>query len=296
MKPAEHVRSFRFGAYELDRSTGDLRKGGMRIRLQDQPFRVLLLLLERQGEIVRREEMRQSLWSADTFVDFDHSLSTIINKIREALGDTAANPRFVETVAKRGYRFIHPVEVVQSHGIDPHGAKRVGAASPNISTAAVSNTLESVVKSSLLTGPHELPVVPPLPLRILFLLIQIMYLSFYIAALAKLPRVIERFEASFGSPRLAVSALVLTAIVGVPVRLYCLAAASFNVKSFSRRFRKLFAAIFILDELWALAPFLLVPEIGIGLTLAATAALIYVPFAQRTLLLMVEVSIDSGSG
>ncbi len=100
----------RFGVFEVDLRSGELRKNGLRIRLQDQPFQVLAMLLERAGEIVTREEFRKSVWSEDTFVDFDHSLGTAINKIREALGDWADNPRYVETLHRRGYRFICPVD------------------------------------------------------------------------------------------------------------------------------------------------------------------------------------------
>jgi DNA-binding winged helix-turn-helix (wHTH) protein len=99
----------RFGIFEADLDVRELRKQGRRLRLQDQPFAVLAILLERAGEIVSREELRQKLWSADTFVDFDHSLNTAINKIREVLGDSASSPRFVETLARRGYRFIAEV-------------------------------------------------------------------------------------------------------------------------------------------------------------------------------------------
>src|ERR1022692_3028545 len=107
-------RIFRFGVFEADASSGELRKAGMRLRLQDQAFQVLMVLVARPGEVVTREELRQKLWPSDTFVDFDHSLNTIINKIREALGDSAANPRFVETLAKRGYRFLAPVQLAAS--------------------------------------------------------------------------------------------------------------------------------------------------------------------------------------
>ena len=99
-----------FGLFEADLGTGELRKAGIRIRLQAQPFRVLSCLLERPGEIVTREEIQQKVWGGDTIVDFDHSLGTAINKIREALGDSAENPRFIETLARRGYRFIAPVK------------------------------------------------------------------------------------------------------------------------------------------------------------------------------------------
>lgn len=102
---------FRFGLFEADLDSGELRKSGVRIRLQAQPFRVLVCLLERPGEVVTREEIQQRLWGNDTIVDFDHSLGTAINKLREALGDSAENPRFIETLARRGYRFLAPVAV-----------------------------------------------------------------------------------------------------------------------------------------------------------------------------------------
>ncbi len=109
---------FRFGVFEADTSSGELRKAGVRLRLQEQPFQVLILFLERPGQVITREEIRQKLWPSGTFVDFDHSLNTIINKIREALGDSAANPRFVETLAKRGYRFMVPVSSTSQSKLD----------------------------------------------------------------------------------------------------------------------------------------------------------------------------------
>jgi Tol biopolymer transport system component/DNA-binding winged helix-turn-helix (wHTH) protein len=102
-----------FGLYEIDLQTGELWKAGFRIKLQGQPFKVLATLLERPGQVVTREELQARLWGKDTVVDFDHSLGTAINKIREALGDSAENPRFIETLARRGYRFIAPVGVVE---------------------------------------------------------------------------------------------------------------------------------------------------------------------------------------
>ena len=92
----------RFGVFEADLEARHLRKNGRRLHLQDQPFAVLALLLERAGAVVTREELRERLWPADTFVDFDHSLNTAVNKIREALGDSSSNPRFVATVNKVG--------------------------------------------------------------------------------------------------------------------------------------------------------------------------------------------------
>src|SRR5437660_628560 len=102
-------RVLRFGTFEVDLRAGELRKQGVRIKLQEQPFHVLTLLLQRPGEVITREELRSELWQSETFVDFDNSLNTSINKLREALGDSAENPRFIETLPRRGYRFIAPV-------------------------------------------------------------------------------------------------------------------------------------------------------------------------------------------
>jgi eukaryotic-like serine/threonine-protein kinase len=133
------VRPIRFGEFEADLLAGELRKNGLRIKLQEQPFRVLCLLLERAGEVVTREELRQKLWSTDTFVDFEHSLNTSVKKLRQALGDSADSPRFVETLARRGYRFIAPLELPGSQTtpasldpearahLDPNGNRPAGA-------------------------------------------------------------------------------------------------------------------------------------------------------------------------
>jgi len=99
-------RFARFGSFEADLQERKLTKSGYRIRLQEQPFRILALLLERPGQIVTREEIRQRLWSHDTFVEFDDALNTAVRKLRESLNDSADNPRFLETIPRRGYRFV----------------------------------------------------------------------------------------------------------------------------------------------------------------------------------------------
>ena len=109
-------RIVRFEKFELNLTEGELRKNGIRVRLQDQPFQVLAALLERPGKLVSREALRERLWSGDTFVDFDRSLNTAIAKIREALGDAANEPRFIETLPRRGYRFIGAVERLDEAG------------------------------------------------------------------------------------------------------------------------------------------------------------------------------------
>jgi len=104
------TNSYRFSVFEADLRTGELRKGGVRVKLQDQPFQILAMLLENPGELVTREDLRQRLWPSDTFVDFDHSLNSAVKKLRQALSDDPDVPRFVETVPRRGYRFIAPVQ------------------------------------------------------------------------------------------------------------------------------------------------------------------------------------------
>ena len=99
----------RFGIFEINLRAGEVRKQGVRVKLQEQPFHVLTILLQRRGEVVTREELRSAVWQSDTFVDFDNGLNTAINKLREALGDSADSPRFIETLPRRGYRFIAPV-------------------------------------------------------------------------------------------------------------------------------------------------------------------------------------------
>src|SRR5579863_4216014 len=107
----------RFGVFELDLRSGELWKHGLRVRLQEQPFQVLVMLLEHPGELVTREELQKRLWPADIFVDFDHGLNKAINKVRDALGDSAESPRFVETVARRGYRFLVEVKVADAASV-----------------------------------------------------------------------------------------------------------------------------------------------------------------------------------
>jgi TolB-like protein/DNA-binding winged helix-turn-helix (wHTH) protein/Tfp pilus assembly protein PilF len=107
-------RLLRFGVFEADLQTRELRKQGMQIKLQEQPFQILSFLLEHPGEVVTREQLRQKLWPADTFVDVDNSVNAAINRLREALGDSAESPRFVETLPRRGYRFVAPVTAVST--------------------------------------------------------------------------------------------------------------------------------------------------------------------------------------
>jgi DNA-binding winged helix-turn-helix (wHTH) protein/Tol biopolymer transport system component len=139
-EPTQNAKVIRFGAFEVDLQAGELRKSGLKIKLQDQPFHILALLLERPGQVVTREELQQKLWPADTFVEFDHSLNSAVKKLRKALGDDSDNPRFVETLPRRGYRLIVPVnsagpapEKVTAEA--PPAKPGIGERSPNLKLA-----------------------------------------------------------------------------------------------------------------------------------------------------------------
>lgn len=264
-KPKPQPKLARFGVFEADLEARELRKQGRRVRLQDQPFAMLTMLLECAGSVVTREELRERLWPADTFVDFDHSLNTAVNKIREVLGDSASSPRFVETVARRGYRFLGQVQwEVQGK-----------------SEATAADGSSEVAKQSDL----EIPAVHRGIPRVLFGLLQLMYLIFYVEALIHWSAVEQISWLDTRAPLISIAVLV-TAGVGIPVRLYFLSAAAFDYARLGEKFHKIFLGVLLLDELWAIAPFLIVTQIGFGGAFAATAALLYVPFAERTLIRM----------
>jgi cholera toxin transcriptional activator len=272
-EPGREKRKFRFGVFELDAESGELRREGKsQPRLRDQALQILRMLLERPREVVTRDELRDGLWPADTFVDFDHGLNTAINQLRSALGDSAANPRFIQTLPRRGYRFIAPVEA----GLE------AGTLGSRVSEEPTSQS----ARSSVLSDASELPSVPRKLVLILFSLIQLMYLAFYTVSLMRISHVEAILNQSSYRALPILVAVIVTAAIGIPIRLYLLAAASFDYRGLNTKFKKLFPFLLPLDELWALAPFLIVHQIGFGLALAATAALLYLPFSQRSLLLM----------
>ena len=279
---------YRFGAFEADERTGELRKQGRRLAVQGQPLQVLLMLLRRPGNLVTRTEIQQALWPHGTFVDFDHGLNTAINKIREVLGDSAVSPLFVETLAKRGYRFIAPVEALNGDGNSAASPseKKEGSLTGNALDSEPAEASASGFAQGLLTQPDETPQAPHVVVRLLLLLLQVMYVVFYIEALAHL-RGVEHVVSIVLTAYLRVVILVIvTAAVGIPIRLYLISGAAFRPPGLRVNYLKLFPMIFLLDVLWALAPFLLINKMGFGLALAATAALLYAPFAQRSLILM----------
>jgi len=270
---------YRFGTFEADAGTGELRRRGMLVRLNGQPFQLLLLLLDRQGELLTREEISAALWPDGTVVDYEHGVNSAINRIREALGDSAASPRYVQTLAKRGYRFVAPVERVDTAIIARSG--KVGR---------IEEAVDSVDKrtggfSRLLATPEDLPKTPPRIVQTIFVGMQLMYLAFYVGALANLHEIqILLQPLDWASPLFTL--LVFSSAIMIPVRTFLICAVLFRAPGLQARFLKLWPFLLLLDVVWSLAPFLLLHHINFGIALACTTLLVYSPFAQRSLILM----------
>jgi len=279
---------YTFDEFEADVNAAELRRNGNRLKVQMQPFQVLVALLERPREVVSREDLRLRLWPEDTFVDFDHSLNTAMAKLREVLGDSAASPRYIETIAKRGYRFLGDVQIVQDKVavIVPEPAI---TAPTGLATAAPVEDRSRTESGAGVSPEADLPRASRRTARTLFVLVQIMYLIFYLSALFDW-RQLDR-AAAMAFPSAAQTAFVVylvTALIGVVVRLYLVTATAFDYHLLGEKYRILFPALFLLDMIWALAPLLLMDRMGLGLALGASAALLYLPFAQRVLIRMIQ--------
>jgi DNA-binding winged helix-turn-helix (wHTH) protein len=263
-------RLARFGPYQADLRTGELRKHGIRLRLQEQPFQVLTMLLLNPGELVTREQLQKRLWPSDTFVDFDHGLNTAINKLREVLSDSSATPKYIETLPRRGYRFVAAVDY-------SNGAPATGA-------VAAAATPQATASDAI---PASLPKAPRPVARGLFLLLQVMYLAFYFVTLLRHDRIAEAVSSLFGGTGMSVTVVALvSAVVGIAVRLFFFSGVALDFARIGEIFRRVFPFILILDELWAMSPLLIWRELGAGIALACVAALVWAPFAQRTLMRM----------
>ncbi|MGH9603253.1 MAG: winged helix-turn-helix domain-containing protein [Terriglobales bacterium] len=220
---------------------------GRTTHLEPKMMEVLVYLAEHQGGVVPKEELMRTVW-ADTFVT-DDVLTRCIHELRRALEDDAKEPHVIQTVPKRGYRLMLAVEPVVP-----------------------------------VPGP---PVLPRAISRGLFAFIQVSYAAFYILALARLEFIhglMGRVAGSFEWP--VVNAVLITGIMGLAARLYSLAAASLDFPGFGKQFHRIFPALLVLDCIWGLAPFLLAEKMGIGLAFAAAVGLLFLPFAQRTLVCM----------
>lgn len=290
------VLKYKFDEFEADLRAAELRRNGTRLKLQLQPFQVLVALLERPKEVITREELRQRLWPEDTFVDFDHGLNTAMVKLRDVLGDSASKPRYVETIAKRGYRFLGDAEAVleQPKAEPPKPEEPKEIATPIQTAVAMASNGEEATGSDeagrkpwLAVPERELPRASRPTVRILFTLCQIMYLIFYLSALFRLDRLSESAQRVWiAAGNVLFVVYLVTALLGVAVRLYLTTATAFDYHLLLEKYRVLFPALLVLDMIWALSPLLIADRIGLGLALGAAAALIYMPFVQRMLMQM----------
>ena len=271
MEANTKTRRYRFGIFEVDAGVGELRRQGLRVKLGAQPLQVLLLLLDRPGDLLTREEIAGELWPDGTFVDFEHGVNSALNRIREALGDSAAKPRFVETLARKGYRFIAPVERLGEPQIVPETVAAMDRGEP--------------VTSRFLASTEDLPRTPYPVVQTLFVLLQVMYIGFYVGALANLAEIEELF-APLTHAELVLRVMVVSAAVLIPVRLFVISAAMMHAPRFRGQFLTLWWGLLAVDVAWALAPFLLLHHMSFGLALACVPPLVYSPFAQRSLVLM----------
>ncbi len=282
-------RRYRFGVFEADATTGELRRQGIRIKLNAQPFQVLFMLLERPGELLTRQEISRELWPDGTFVDYEHGVNSAINRIREALGDTSSSPRFVETLARRGYRFVAPVEKIvvgeESSPPVPESSSGELPSAPLSDQTEIAAEPETEFRSRILASSEDLPKTPYPIVQTLFVSLQLMYVGFYVGALANLKEIEDLFSVL---PRAAylLTLVIVTAAILIPVRAFLISAVLFHAPGAREKILKIWQFLWPLDELWALSPFLLLHHINFGLALSCTALLVYSPFAQRSLVLM----------
>jgi len=295
LRPAQR---YRFGVFEADAATGELRRQGMRVKLNAQPFQVLLMFLEKPGQLLSRDEISRVLWPEGTFVDYEHGVNSAVNRIREALGDTAGSPRFVETLARRGYRFLAPVELIPGERVplDPIVDRRVAGdaglsvlsdspAATSIDLAANLSQPDPQPRMRILSTPEDLPKTPFPVVQTLFVVFQLMYLGFYIGALANLAE-IDGLILPLPAATLVFHFLFVSAAVLIPARAFILCAALFRAPGFRGKFLTLWPFLLFFDELWSLSPFLLLHHINFGVALACSTLLVYSPFAQRSIVLM----------
>jgi cholera toxin transcriptional activator len=273
---------YRFGVFEADSTTGELRRQGLRIKLHSQPLQILFMLLKRPGELLTREEICRELWPDGTVVDYEHGVNSAVNRIREALGDKANNSRFVETLARRGYRFVAQVERI---ALQEDGSTTGRMAELSEEAAAVAPDAKARLLDRVLSGPADLPKSSHAVVQTLFLLLQLMYVGFYVGALANLAEIHDLVSALPHST-LVFAVLIVTAAILIPVRTFLLCAVIFRAPGLRDKFLKLWWFLLPLDGLWSLSPFLLLHHINYGLALACMTLLLYSPFAQRSLILM----------
>jgi cholera toxin transcriptional activator len=255
----------RFERFELDLTTGELHKEGTRVPLQEQPTRLLAFLANRPGELVTREEIHRELWKDGEFVEFEHGVNTAIHKIRVALEDTSESPRIIQTIPRKGYKFIAELvrtEITTTQPVDRPVSKSKG---------------EFVLPLSLGVS------------RALFLLAQVPYVASYLAAfynIDSLDRALQR-TFDFIPVEYSLPGLLVLALLGLTVRVYLIGLVGWGHTEAGPRYRRLFPYLLPLDALWAATP-LLVQRAGPLVSLAGLILMAWLIFGQRTLMQSIE--------
>ena len=267
------LQRFRFASFELDCSTGELYKDGTRIKLQDQPGRLLILLVTRAGALVTREEIQEALWEDGQFVEFEHAINVAIKKIRDALGDDSEKPRFIETLPKKGYRFIADVEFTGEAIAD-----RASETMPEPEPVDSGNSKEFVLPLSVTRT------------RWLFLLSQAPYIVSYLIVFYYWNALESAIDRTFLWIPLEWGAATVRflSLIGLAVRIYLIGLIAWGHNDAGARFRKLFPFLIILDALWAMTPLLVEKSIGSVVSKAGLVLMIWLIFGQRTLMLRID--------
>ena len=263
-----------------------------------------MLLASRPGELVTRDEIQKTLWGDGQFVEFEHAINTAVRKIRGALGDDVEKPRLIETLPRKGYRFVARVEAVARAGWTDSGADEPVAPGPNPTGVGGLTTIEPTQRSSReAADPRQIGQDPPtaripteaeleagfaLPkglAQVLFLIIQAGYLAMYCSTLYYVGALEQALSGFRPVPVvLTLPLVIMTAMCGIAVRLYLVSSVGWAHPAAGLKFHRLFPVLLVLDGLWAASPLLATGKIGFGLALAGVAGLAYLPFSQRTLI------------
>jgi DNA-binding winged helix-turn-helix (wHTH) protein len=297
--PQSQLARVRFESFELDCITGELFKDGSRLKLQDQPARLLILLVSRAGMLVTRDEIQKSLWEDGEFVEFEHAINVAVKKIREALNEDPLKPRMLETLPRKGYRFIAPVEAVtNSAGPDPAEAD-VPDFKPVIEPSSVDVREARLPPNQEIQKRIELPLsevdeetlerefaLPARPARVLFLIVQGMYLTIYSLALVHMYDVASTLGMA-GVGWLA-APLLIGAAGSIPVRLYLIFTVGLGHPAAGIKYRRMLPYLMPWDWIWAVSPFLAIHTIGPEWALVISAVLVYPPMTQLILMRSID--------
>ena len=268
----------RFETFELDCGTGELFRDGTRLKLQDQPARLLILLVNRAGSLVTRDEIEKSLWEDGQFVEFEHAINVAVKKIREALDDDPVKPRLIETLPRKGYRFIAAVDQIMKPAESP-AVESVQSLQKELIFPPASLAEAGAADEATLEREFALPAAPA---RIMFIGVQAIYLTVYGLALVHMGDVASVMgEAGIGW---LAAPLLIGAAGSIPVRLYLIFTVGLGHPAAGMKYRRMLPYLMPWDWIWAASPFLALHKFGPEWALVLSAILVYPPISQVILM------------